>query len=105
VLVARGLVVGLPCVAVAFDVAEVVLAELFDDAGLLELRVVVVDAAPPSFTVGWTCGGGLGRVGLPLIGGAFPLPKDQPSKPPTTTLWLMAPRLLYVHDPPFDACQ
>jgi hypothetical protein len=102
VLVANGLaevllvpapVVGLPCVAVAF-VAEAVPRELVEDEGRGELWVVVVDAAGPSLIVGFTTGGGAGRVGLPLVGGVFPLPKDQPSKPPTMTWWLIAPRLL-----------
>ena len=95
-----GLVVGLPCVAVGFAVEERDVLEL-DEECLLEL-VVVVEAAGPSLTVGTSDGG---RDGLLLVGGVPPLPNVHPSNPPTTTLWLIAPRLLYVQEPPFDAYQ
>lgn len=57
--------------------------------------------------LGFGCGFGCGRVVPDLGATVVPLAveKDQPSKPPTVTVRVAAPSLLYVQLPPFDACQ
>ena len=104
VLAVRGVAVAevVAAVEVAVDVGLRLVADGFEveEVELVEDRCVVVDAAGPSLIVGSG-----GRLGLLLVGLALPLPNDQPSKPPTCTRELVAPRLLYTHEPPLVACQ